>query len=295
MASPTVLVLSVVSGICWGLGPVFSKVGMSRGGTSRRATFVVLGVGSSIYWCALLVRNGTSRILPTITVDTVIVFAVSGVVGTSLAWLFWFWGIDRVGASVSNVVFYTQPVFATLLAVILLDERLTPGIAVGVVLIVAGVTLLSLSDDGDVDSWATSALLFPLVAAVFAAVANVINRFGFQMSAISPLEAATINLTSALPLLVGYTLLYDRHDVLSFARSDLYFVGTGLTNAAAVVSLFAALKSGVVVVVTPIVGTSPLFTVLFAHVFLGDVERVTARTVVSAVLTVAGVAAIAVL
>jgi drug/metabolite transporter (DMT)-like permease len=56
--------------------------------------------------------------------------------------------------------------------------------------------------------------------------------------------------------------------------------------------MFAALATGPVIIVAPVVGTSPLFTTLFAAVVLRDVEQVTRRTVVSAVLTVMGVAAV---
>jgi uncharacterized membrane protein len=135
-------------------------------------------------------------------------------------------------------------------------------------------------------------LLFPLAAAILAAGGTVVNRFGFSISAVTPLEAATINLTSALPLMVGYVLVTRRSTLTGISRSDLYFVGSGLANAAALFTMFAALATGPVIIVSPVVGTSPLFTTLFAAVVLRDVERVTRRTVVSAVLTVMGVAAV---
>lgn len=294
--APEILLLAIASGAFWGAGPIFSMLGMRDGGDARQATLIVLVTGAGLFWVVSLLTSagGQPLALGGGPSEAVALFAVSGVVGTSLAWLLWFHGIDRVGASVSNVVFYTQPLFAIVLAALFLGERLTPLIAVGAVLIVAGVGLVSLSRTDGVDSWSLGALAFPLASAVFAAVANVINRLGFRISTVGPLEAATINLTSALPLLVGYTLLSGNRSLSDVGRSDLYFVGSGLTNAAAVLMLFAALERGPVVVVTPLVGTSPLFTTVFAHVAVGDAERVTRRTVLSAALTVAGVAVIAV-
>ncbi|MBB6646011.1 EamA family transporter [Halobellus ruber] len=291
-AALSVLSLSLVSGLCWGIGPIFSKLGMEHGGRSERATLVVLSVGATIFWVVSLgsrVGLGGGGNLPLVALSA---FVVSGLCGTSLAWLLWFRGIDRVGASVSNVVFYSQPLFAVLLAALLLGERVTATVAVGVALIVGGITLLSLSGDRAVGSWNLSSLLFPLGAAVLAAGGTVLNRFGFSISAVTPLEAATVNLTSALPLMVGYALVRQRSVFTGVGRSDLYFVGSGLANAAALFTMFAALETGSVVLVAPIVGTSPLFTTLFASMMIPDVERVTRRTVVSAALTVAGVAAI---
>lgn len=294
--APSVFLLALVSAVLWGVGPVFSKLGMERGGRSDRATLIVLAVGAGAFWVFSLVRTwGGGGGLRGDSTVALVVFALSGVFGTSIGWLLWFQGIDRVGASASNVVFYSQPLFATLLAALALDERLTPGIAVGVVLIVAGVGLLSLSDGGDVDSWQTSALLFPLAAAMLAATSNVMSRFAFRISAVAPLEAATVRLTSALSVLVGYVVVYRGRRPAGVDTSDRYFVGTGLVNAGALFTLLVALANGPVVVVSPVVGTSPLFTAAFATLLLGDVERVTGRTVVSATLTVAGVTAIAVL
>lgn len=287
-----VLSLSLVSGLCWGIGPIFSKLGMEHGGRSERATLVVLSVGATIFWVVSLGSGGGLDRIGRLPLAALSAFVVSGFCGTSLAWLLWFRGIDRIGASVSNVVFYSQPLFAVLLAALLLGERLTSTVAVGVVLIVGGITLLSLSSDRKVGSWQLSSLLFPLGAAVLAAGGTVLNRFGFSISAVSPLEAGTVNLTSALPLMVGYALATRRDTFTGVSRSDLYFVGSGLANAAALFTMFAALETGPVVLVSPIVGTSPLFTTLFASVMLSDVERVTSRTVVSAALTVAGVAVI---
>jgi len=293
-ATTTVVLLSVASGVFWGIGPIFSKVGMERGGDANRATMIVLVVGSSGFLAVSVLRDGSSVAPGGVSLETLAVFALAGVLGTSFAWLLWFRGIDRIGASVSNTVFYTQPLFAAILAALVLGEELTVAIGAGVVFIVSGVVLLSSSSDGDVDSWSTAALLFPLGAAVFAAVGNVLNRYGFRSSTIAPVEAAAINLTSALPVLVGYALVYDRRSLVRFRRSDYHFVASGIANAVGVLTLFAALSRGPVVVVSPIVGSSPLFTAVFAYFVLGEVERVTARTFVSAALTVTGVVVIAV-
>ena len=293
-ATTTVVLLSVASGVFWGIGPIFSKVGMERGGDANRATMIVLVVGSSGFLAVSVLRDGSSVAPGGVSFETLAVFALAGVLGTSFAWLLWFRGIDRIGASVSNTVFYTQPLFAAILAALVLGEELTVAIGAGVVFIVSGVVLLSSSSDGDVDSWSTAALLFPLGAAVFAAVGNVLNRYGFRSSTIAPVEAAAINLTSALPVLVGYALVYDRRSLVRFRRSDYHFVASGIANAVGVLTLFAALSRGPVVVVSPIVGSSPLFTAVFAYFVLGEVERVTARTFVSAALTVTGVVVIAV-
>jgi len=53
-----------------------------------------------------------------------------------------------------------------------------------------------------------------------------------------------------------------------------------------------ALTFGPVVMVTPLTATLPLWVVLLGKLFLRDVEKITARTVVGALLVVCGTIAI---
>jgi len=55
-----------------------------------------------------------------------------------------------------------------------------------------------------------------------------------------------------------------------------------------------ALSVGNVVVVSPIVATSPLWIVLGSWLFLRDIERLTLRTILGAVCIVAGTIAISI-
>jgi drug/metabolite transporter, DME family len=55
------------------------------------------------------------------------------------------------------------------------------------------------------------------------------------------------------------------------------------------VCIYYALDLGKVSVVIPISSTGPLFSLIFAALFLRDVERVTSRIVLSAVMIIGGV------
>jgi len=261
---------------------------MERGGEPRRATLIVLVVGAAVFLSLLFAQGLDSPSITRLPISAITIFVISGVIGTSLAWLLWFRGIRLVGASVGNVLFYTQPLFATLLAVAFLGERLTPVSGTGIFLIVLGVGLLTASGGSNIRFRLSKALLFPLAAAFFAGVSNVVNRFGFETTTATPLEAAAINLTSALPLIVVHTLSYHPEVLRLPDASDIYFVCSGLANAVAVFMMFTALANGPVVLVAPLVSTSPLFTTALSYIFLSEIESITIGTVVSATLTVIG-------
>ena len=70
--------------------------------------------------------------------------------------------------------------------------------------------------------------------------------------------------------------------------------GDFLWLAGGVMLMFQALSRGNVVVVSPLVSTNPLFTLVLAAVLLRDVERITRRTIVGALLVVLGVVVVTV-
>jgi uncharacterized membrane protein len=72
-------------------------------------------------------------------------------------------------------------------------------------------------------------------------------------------------------------------------RGILWFALVGVCNAAAVLSMYTALNIGTVTTVAPTVATYPLFSLLLSALMLPD-QRMTARSAIGTVLTVAGVA-----
>ena len=76
---------------------------------------------------------------------------------------------------------------------------------------------------------------------------------------------------------------------LPLARGHAWFAGVGLANAAAVLLMYAALASGPVALVSPLVATYPLVTVALSALLLGRIER-GAQLFFAVSLTVVGVA-----
>lgn len=79
-----------------------------------------------------------------------------------------------------------------------------------------------------------------------------------------------------------------------FRRGWLYFGAAGAFSAGGVMLMFQALSEGQVVVISPVLATNPLFTLVFAAIFLRGVERITAPIVIGALLVVAGVTVLSV-
>ncbi|WP_458207007.1 EamA family transporter [Haladaptatus sp. NG-SE-30] len=291
MALPVeVYLLSLVPAVLWGFEPIVSKRGMAAGGDSLQASLVVVVVDSAIYWLALVALEGLNP-LGELSVTTIGVFLSAGFVGTAVGRLAAFGGVRRVGASINSAGISTRPLFATMLAVAVLDEPLSLTTAIGIVVLVAGLTILALAKGGDLRGWELRDLAFPLGAAGAFAVGNVVRRFGLSTTDVTVLQAVALNETAAFVALFGYALARNRRDVLTAPRETYgLFATSGVITAIALLSLFAALSlpDGRVAIVDPLTGTAPLFTTVFAYFLLRDVERVTRGIVAGATLVVVG-------
>ena len=89
-------------------------------------------------------------------------------------------------------------------------------------------------------------------------------------------------------------ILVHRHAIVDLPlapkRGWLMVVLAGCASTWGVSFWFLALKESPVVLVAPLVGASPLVSIVLTHLFLQRLERVTWRTVIGALLVVAGVA-----
>jgi drug/metabolite transporter (DMT)-like permease len=292
---PEVYLLALVPAVLWGFTPVIEKRALSGGGRPLQAALVVVVVDSSLYLLALLARGEVPFV--DLTVETVAVFAAAGVFGTALGRIAIFAGNARVGASLSSAAVSTRPLFATALAVGLLGEPVAATTVVGVVVLVAGLAVLSVAKGGDLGGWRPRDLLVPVAAAVSFAVGNVLRRLGLQLGGTTTLEAVAVNELAALVALVAYAVVRGRRDVFTAPRRTyLVFAVSGTLTAVALLSLFAAFShpAGRVAVVDPLVATAPLFTTVFSFFLLRDLERVTRGIVAGASLVVVGAALVTV-
>ena len=285
-----VFLLSGIAAAFLGAGPAVAKRGLSMGGTWMQAVLVVLAVRTGLFWVALVALSGVdpfAGLAPFVAG----VFVLGGVLASGVGRIAFAVGIDRLGSSLSNAFTNTRPLFAVLMAVVWLGETVTPGMAAGVLVLVAGLALLSLSRGGDVSGWRRSDLAFPLAAALVFAAGNVVRRFGFTVSPVTSLQAVTVGETAALASMAGFAAATGRLGTDGAPRrASAYFAVNGLTATVGLFAMFAALRAGPVSVVDPVTATAPLVTTAVAALVLRDVERITPRLVLGVVTVVAGVA-----
>jgi uncharacterized membrane protein len=213
-------------------------------------------------------------------------FALAGLVGTVGGRLFRFLAIDRVGASVSTALINLNPMIATILAILLLGERVTLPIVAGTLVIVVGTVLLSLS--GRRMGFHPRLLWLPILSASFFGTVSILRKLG--LSGAGPVIGTALNVTTAAVVVAAFMLATgQRQAMVTRGRPLAYFVAAGLMENTGVFLNIVALGMGTVSVVTPLYGSSPIFVLLLSLLFLRGVETLTTRVVAGTLLIVLGI------
>ena len=215
-------------------------------------------------------------------------FAVGGLFASGLGrWLVYV-SIDRLGVARAIPVVSTSPMFASIMAVLIVGEHWTLGAFFGTVLIICGVVVIS-GTHKQTAEWRRADLIFPILGALSFSFSASVRKLGFAIDNL-PLMASCVNATTGLVLAI--VMIYGQggpRKVLPMSRSVLaWFVGAGICNTAGMLANFYALSTGDIVIVEPLISTNPVLTVVLTAIFLRDLETVNMRVAVGVAFTFVG-------
>jgi uncharacterized membrane protein len=106
----------------------------------------------------------------------------------------------------------------------------------------------------------------------------------------SPVGGATVVTTvSLLFFAMIFPLIKKRRRMTMSRRNTLFFSLGGISASLGQISLLSALKKGDLIIVSPLVSTTPLFILLLTYIFFKKSERITFRVVLGVISVVTGV------
>jgi transporter family protein len=274
--------LALGSALLSAFATIFVRLGL-RGSDPYIGVWINMIVGAALLWIIVAVTGGIGEV----STRSLLLFASAGLIGTVGGRLSRFFAIEKVGASVASAVGNLTPLIATILAIVLLGERVTVPVVLGTVVIVLGTVLLSVS--GRRLGFRPWMIVLPLTSATCFGIVQIIRKVG--LSGMGPVLGSTINFTTAAIAFSAFMLAGARYRGLAACRGRTlgYFIAAGLAENTGVFLLIVSLGLGAVSVVTPLTAASPLFVLLLTPLFLRGVEILTPRVVMGTVLIVAGV------
>ncbi len=279
-------IIALCSAMFYASVAISARLGL-RFSTPLTATCVALGVRTVTLWTAVFLTGG----IPEVAIISVVLFILLGILQTATS-LLTFTGISKIGASRSQPLRNTYVLWSALIAITVLGEEAGVAVLLGTLLVVTGIVLISWQPEEKASAYRWWHVLFPLGGAFLAGIAFPVRRYALLISN-EPLLFSALLAAVSLTCLLMYLVLPVRTQRPVWNRKALFpfLVAGGFESLAAFLSLFAV-SIGRVVVVAPIVATSPFWTLLMTVVFLRGIERVNTHTVIGTFCVVAGTVAI---
>lgn len=282
-ANALAVLLALASAVGYGLGLTLTQLGLRH---VPPATGAAISIPTSALLFVAAAPIGLAGATP--VWSALPIFAAVGLLFPAAATLLTFAANRRLGPVITGSLGNLAPVFAVVLAFVLLGEPLRLGQMLGLAIILAGVLALTGPPGRAKAGWASWYVALPLVTAALRGCIQPVIKLGLAVWP-SPFAAVlTGYLVSAAVVVTALRLRTGRWRPQANARGLAWFAGVGICNGLAVLLMYAALARGPVTIVSPLVATYPLVTVAASALARHAVDN-QARVTVGAALTVAGV------
>lgn len=265
--------IALAAAILYSGGTITARMGMHHS-SPLTAACVLLCLRTVVFWSGVFLMGG----IPHVEWTPLLLFVGLGVLQTATS-LLQLTGIHRLGAARAEPLRNTYPLWSAVIAIVFLGEQASLGIIAGTLLVVGGITLISWQPAESGLSYRWWEGIFSLMAALFAGIAFPIRRIAFDISN-EPLYFAAILAIVSFVSLGPYVQVRLRTEQFVLSRSAVPpFILSGFFESAGSLLSLIAVSLGRVVVVSPIVASSPLWTLILTVIFLRGMERINTRTV----------------
>lgn len=283
--------LAAVTALSFALYYLCVRLGTVRGHVYD-IMLISLVVNVALYLPLVAIVHG----IPTVTIESALAFAAAGLSGSLFARLVVMRSVEAIGASRTSPIVASNVFVASLLAIILFDEQLTGWHLVGIILIVGGIALITFETATGADPDASlrelgAPVVLPVLGAFLLGFEPIFITLGLEAGG-GVLPGVAIKAIAATVGFILYLLLIDalRFERLGWNRPMAWSIGAGLTSGIGIITLFAALETAPVVLVIPLIQTSPLIVVVLSLAFLPRrLELITLRLIAGAAVVVVGV------
>ena len=125
--------------ICWSSFTIMGKVVMSRFNLKPIVVITYACIIGTLILALPAYLEGQIKNMREFTWEVWISLIVLGLFGTVLAFIWFYQGVEEIGPSRASIFINLVPIFATLIAVLILGEKLSSSLLIGAVLVVSGV------------------------------------------------------------------------------------------------------------------------------------------------------------
>lgn len=273
---------SFQAALCFSIAHILIRRGLVDS-NAMTGSFISLTMSAVLAWVILPFVAPLSALWTPAT----LIFIAAGIFAPGIGRTLSFVGIERIGVARSVPIVNSSPIFASVFAVIFLAETWVAQNIVGTLLVISGVIVLSTAKPAH-GEWRKLDVIYPLIGATAFGASAILRKAGLGYVDIPVLAAAVTAASAALFSLGLFKFQGGMRAFKLTRRSACWLFSAGLFNTAAMLSVFYALSYGKVVIVEPLVSSNPVLTLLFTSIFLRDLESMSVRVVIGALVTVLG-------
>jgi uncharacterized membrane protein len=273
---------SFQAALCFSIAHILIRRGLVES-NAMTGSFISLSMSAVVLWLALPFFVS----FRTLWNPAMLIFIAAGIFAPGIGRTLSYVGIEKIGVARSVPIANSSPIFASVFAVIFLAEAWVLQNIIGTLLVISGVVILSLIKPAG-GPWRRSDVIYPIIGAMAFGASSVTRKTGLSFINIPLLAAAVTAGTAAIFSLILLQVKGGKQAFKLTRRSAAWLFSAGFFNTAAMLSVFYALSHGKVVIVDPLVSSNPVLTLLLTSIFLRDVEALSSRVIIGALLTVAG-------
>lgn len=286
---------TVASTLCFASSNVTVARG-ARPGADDNGAFISLLITMAIAGAGWAIAGAVRGFEP-VTSEGLLWFAAAGVFTAFVGRVFFYSAIQRLGAMRSSTTKRLIPFFSVMLGVGVLGERLTHGMLLGMVLIVASFAVLlgrgrAPPAAGEVHGRINGGYLYAAVSAFGYALGYLLRKLGLAVAHDAFLGAAVGCLVGAVLFMITglFNREYARAVRATFSRPNPWLVAAGVLSSAGQVFYFLALEHSPMARVALVSSMEVFVTLALGAMFLRRSESLSASLLVAAVLGFAGAA-----
>ncbi len=282
------LIFALLSALSFAFANVFVRRGTFQAGEAFTASLLSIFVGVPLFSLAVFLAADWDK-LWSLSWQGFALLGAAGITHFVLGRLLMYSCFRLIGVNRGSTISRTQMLYAVFLGIVLLQEPLTFFLALGVLCIAGGVTLVSLEKGREVRKIYARGILAGLGGAFFWGTSGVLIKSALDEIG-SPYAAALISYTAASLVMAGLLFGKSRREQLTnLSRQSLIFLVTGgIFTAVAQLFRYLALSYSPVSVVNPLIGTAVLFTFFLSFVINRQIEVFTWKIFTGIVATVVG-------
>ena len=281
------ILFGILTSLCFAVASLLAQRGYFLAPAPWGA-WITIGMNTVFLFAAHFTLHSETRVF----VADNLIFVVIGLFVPGLTRVLSFRGIRTLGSSVTSTIVNTTPMFSTILAVLILDERPAPLVLLGVLLTVAG--LITVSRGGEQSSYDKIELIYPFLCTLLFSMKDIAVRWGLGGGGGQPILAAAIAaLTSTVEIFFITRFIHGETFTLPPPRVAAWFVGSGIFTGGSFLFMYLAYSMERVSIVAPLVNSYTVFVSILTPLMARQIETVTARKLAGAALVVAGIFAVA--